>query len=259
MTFRAVDVLRKVEIIAAEDTRHTRGLLNHFGIAGPRLIALHEHNEQDRSEEIVLAAQAGESIALVSDAGTPVISDPGLSVVRAAWEAGIRLVPVPGASSLTAVLSISPFGAQQARFVGFLPTRKSALESCLAEMAALPGAVVFLEAPHRIVATLELIARLLPMRRILIGRELTKLHETILLGLPDALLPRIQGEHRGEFICILEGAQQADTVSQSGFDPVRLEQELMLLLPPRQVARLLAKVTGADARSIYRRLVEART
>jgi len=255
MTYRAVNVLRKVEIIAAEDTRHSRGLLNHFAITGSRLVALHEHNEVERAIELIQFAHEGESTAIISDAGTPILSDPGLAVIRLAWESGIRVVPVPGASALTAALSVSPFGAQGCLFVGFLPTRTKVLESMLNDLSTHWGAVVFFEAPHRIVATLQALEKLLPARRVLIGRELTKLHETLLLGTPAELLPQVQEEHRGEFICILEGmAASAARHRASSIDAVMLEQALMELLPPRQVAKVLAKVSGVDSRTVYSRL-----
>lgn len=255
MTFRAVNVLRKVEIIAAEDTRHSRVLLNHFSITGPRLVALHEHNEAERAVELIQSAREGESTAIISDAGTPIVSDPGLAVIRMAWEANIRVVPVPGASALTAALSVSPFGAQGCLFVGFLPVRTKMLESMLNDLSTHWGAVVFLEAPHRIVATLQVLEKLLPGRRVLIGRELTKLHETLLLGTPAELLPRIQEEHRGEFICIIEGVgASAARPPGTSLDSAILEQLLVGLLPPRQVAKVLAKVSGLDSRSVYSRL-----
>jgi 16S rRNA (cytidine1402-2'-O)-methyltransferase len=256
MTYRAVNVLRKVEIIAAEDTRHSRGLLNHFAIAGPRLVALHEHNEMERASELIQCAIDGESTAIISDAGTPMISDPGLSVIRAAWEARIRVVPIPGASALTAALSVSPFGAMGCMFVGFLPARTKVLEALLNDLSLHPGAVVFFEAPHRIVTTLQVLERLLPTRRVLIGRELTKLHETLLLGTASELLPQIQGEHRGEFICIIEGKGDSPKDSSS-VDTTVLEQALASLLPPRQVAKVLAKVSGVDSRTVYRRLMSS--
>ena len=257
MTYRAVNVLRKVEIIAAEDTRHSRGLLNHFAIAGPRLVALHEHNEIERASELIQCARDGESTAIISDAGTPMVSDPGLAVVRAAWEAGIRVIPIPGASALTAALSVSPFGAMGCMFVGFLPARTKVLEALLNDLGQHSGAVVFFEAPHRIVATMKVLERLLPTRRVLIGRELTKLHETLLLGTASELLPQIQGEHRGEFICILEGMGDSPKDASSSVDTIVLEQALVGLLPPRQVAKVLAKVSGVDSRSVYMRLMSS--
>ncbi len=254
MTFRAVSVLRKVEIIAAEDTRHSRGLLNHFAISGPRLVALHEHNEMERASELIECARAGESTAIISDAGTPMISDPGLAVIRAAWEANIRVVPIPGASALTAALSVSPFGAHGCTFVGFLPARTKVLEALLNDLRTHSGAVVFFEAPHRIVATMQVLEKLLPSRRVLIGRELTKLHETLLLGTASELLPQIEGEHRGEFICILEGMGDSPKGAAS-METTVLEQALVGLLPPRQVAKVLAKVSGVDSRTVYTRLM----
>ncbi|MEZ5596156.1 MAG: 16S rRNA (cytidine(1402)-2'-O)-methyltransferase [Pseudomonadales bacterium] len=256
ITWRAVNVLRSVEIVAAEDTRHTRTLLAHLQIAPPRLVSLHEHNEQGRSAALVAEVAAGRSLALVSDAGTPLINDPGLEVVRAAWDAGIRVVPIPGPSSVLGALSVSPFGSANALLAGFLPVRDKVREEALLRLCRHPGAVVFFEAPHRIVGTLETLERIAPARRILVCRELTKLHETLLLGLASELKTVVREEHRGEFTCVLEGAGSdgdADSVARLELGD-RLIAELKGLLPPRQAARIVAKVCGLRAREVYARL-----
>ncbi len=257
MTYRAVNVLRSVGIIAAEDTRHTRMLLSHFGIGEKRLLSMHEHNESSRVAELLrLVATEGESLALVSDAGTPLISDPGTLLVKEAWSAGIRLVPIVGASSLAALLSVSPFGAVGVRFVGFVPARAGSRSEFLEELGSHRGPALFLEAPHRIVATLEAIALAFPERRILIGRELTKLHEQILLGTARDLLPGIEAEHRGEFVCLLEGSgdAKADGDAQQKFGRDELIRVLKAELPPRKIAKVIARLYGETARDVYRSL-----
>lgn len=256
MTFRAVSVLRSVGTIAAEDTRHSRLLLSHFGIGDKRLVSLHEHNEAGRVTGLVDVLRSGESVALVSDAGTPLVSDPGTQLVRAAWEAGIRLVPVAGASALTTLLSVSPLGAAGVRFAGFLPTKEGARNQFLEALGRDAGPAVFFEAPHRIVSTLVAIAALFPERRILIGRELTKLHEQLLFGRAADLLPDVQLEHRGEFVCLLEGAAEVaegeDASRKVGRESVI--QALRGELPPRAVAKIIARLFGGSTRNIYQEL-----
>ena len=256
MTFRAVNVLRSVQTIAAEDTRHTRTLLSHFGLGDRRLVSLHEHNEAGRTEELLSAVADGGSLALVSDAGTPLVSDPGTLLVREAWSRGLKLVPVVGASAVSALMSVSPFGASGLHFSGFLPARPAARDAALLVLSRSAGPVFFFEAPHRIVSTVEALARLLPRRRLLVGRELTKLHEQLLLGTAQELLPTLRGEHRGEFVCALEGAAGDDT-SGPGMDGVGRTQVIEALrseLPPRALARVIARLFGETARSVYAEL-----
>lgn len=256
MTFRAVNVLRSVGIIAAEDTRHSRLLLSHFGIGEKRLVSLHEHNEAGRVSSLVDLLRSGESVALVSDAGTPLISDPGTQLVRAAWEEGIRLVPVVGASAMTALLSVSPLGAAGVRFAGFLPAKEGARNQLLEVLGGETGAVVFFEAPHRILSTLDAIASIFPERRVLVGRELTKLHEQLLFGRAVDLLPGLQQEHRGEFVCLLEGAA-ATADGENETRMVGRESVLQALrgeLPPRVVAKIIARLFGGSTRNIYQEL-----
>ncbi len=249
ITLRAVNVLKSVATIAAEDTRHTRTLLQHLGLESPRLISLHEHNETAMTER-VLALLAEGDVALVSDAGTPLVCDPGFALVRAVWEAGGVVVPVPGPSSVLAALSASPLPPTDFTFAGFLPSKTAALRKRLEAFAAFPGAIVFFEAPHRIVATLEMLEIVYPTRRLLLGRELTKMHETLLFGTASELLPRVRAEHRGEFVVVLEGGHVAGSLAGEA-----VLKELAGLLPPRQVARITARLAGGDSRSWYERLV----
>lgn len=249
ITLRAVNVLKSVATIAAEDTRHTRTLLQHLGIEPPRLISLHEHNETAMTARVLeLLAEA--DVALVSDAGTPLVCDPGFALVRAVWEAGGVVVPIPGPSSVLTVLSASPLPPTDFTFAGFLPSKAAALRKRLEAFAGFPGAVVFFEAPHRIVATLEMLEEVYPARRLLVGRELTKMHETLLVGTACELLPQVRAEHRGEFVLVLEGGDGAGSLAGEA-----VLKELAGLLPPRQVARITARLAGGDSRSWYERLV----
>jgi 16S rRNA (cytidine1402-2'-O)-methyltransferase len=256
MTFRAVNVLRSVGIIAAEDTRQTRMLLSHFGIGDKRLVSLHEHNEAERIEGLLQAVAGGETLALVSDAGTPLVSDPGTLLVQAAWKAGVRLIPVVGASALTALLSVSPFGTAAVRFAGFLPAKSGPRREALLEMGSVTGAVVFFEAPHRIVETLRVIAEVFPDRKLLVGRELTKLHEEILLGTASEILKRVEVEHRGEFVCLLSGANvpNGGLGQHADFSRRQLIEVLSPELPPRALARLIGRLFDVPSREIYREL-----
>ncbi len=249
ITLRAVNVLRSVATIAAEDTRHTRALLQHLGLAPPRLVSLHEHNETAMTARM-LALLAEGDVALVSDAGTPLVCDPGFALVRAVWEAGGQVVPIPGPSSVLAALCVSPLPPTDVTFAGFLPSKTAALRKRLEAFAAFPGAVVFFEAPHRILATLEMLAEVHPGRRLLLGRELTKMHETLLFGTASELLPQVRAEHRGEFVVVLEGGEAIGSAAGEA-----VLRELAGLLPPRQVARITARLAGGDSRSWYERLV----
>ncbi len=205
---RGADVLASVQMIAAEDTRRTRVLLEAIGVSGVPIVALHSHNEAAASEAVMSRLREGAAVALVSDAGTPLLSDPGFELVRACWREAIPLLPVPGPSALAAALSVCPLPAGRFHFEGFLPARAGGREARLRELLALDLAVVFFEAPHRIAATLDDIARLDPTRRLMIGREMTKRHEQYLCDVPAVLRAALaEGEQlKGEFVCVLEGS-----------------------------------------------------
>src|SRR2546423_9598370 len=181
ITQRALRVLREVDLIACEDTRHTQKLLNHFGIS-TRTISYHEHNERERAEELCGLLEEGKNVGLVSDAGTPLISDPGFRLVSAAIARGVNVVPIPGASALVAALSASGLAMDQFFFAGFLPAHATARRVKLEELGAIPATLVLYEAPHRIAATLKDAADVLGNRHAAVARELTKLHEEIRRG-----------------------------------------------------------------------------
>ncbi len=257
ITLRALDVLRGVDRIAAEDTRVSSGLLRHYGIA-TRLLALHEHNERAQAARIVDLLREGLSVALISDAGTPGVSDPGAELVAAVRRAGYNVLPIPGPSALTAALSVTGWPALPFTFVGFLPAKGAARRAALDALSEAHAALIFYEAPHRIVAALgDFAERLGGTRRITIGRELTKrfetVHESTLAG-AVAWLAGDPDRQRGEFVLIVEGAP---VVAEEEIDSadIRVLELLLRELPASRAARLAAEITGKPRRAFYERTI----
>lgn len=249
---RALETLRKVDAICAEDTRHTRQLLAHFGVERP-LLALHEHNEGEVAAALVARLQAGESFALVSDAGTPLVSDPGFRLVRAARAAGVKVSPVPGASALVAALSVAGLPSDRFVFEGFLPAKASARRERLAQLASEPRTLLFYESAHRIAETLaDAAAALGAHRPAVVARELTKLFETVLDGTLDGLRARVEADanqRKGEFVLLVQGAgEEADAKVAEGR---RLYAKLSEHLPPSAAAKLAAELSGAPRKALY--------
>ena len=213
ITHRALRVLREVDLIACEDTRHTRKLLNHFGITTPAT-SYHEHNEHERTEELCEFLTSGKNIALVSDAGTPLVSDPGFRIVSAAIARGISVLPIPGATAFVTALSASGLATDQFLFVGFLPARAGARRAKLNELTSIPATLVFYEAPHRIKAMLKDALEVFGDREAVVGRELTKLHEEFARGSLSELISHFSDIEapRGELVLIISG-QSAETVA----------------------------------------------
>jgi len=257
---RALAVLAQADLVAAEDTRTTGHLLAHHGIAA-KLVALHEHNEMQRAAELVARIKAGKTIALVSDAGTPGISDPGALLVAQAREAGIVVCPIPGANAAIAAMSAAGLTAPHFLFYGFLPVKSAARRTALETLRELPYALVFYEAPHRVTECVaELAAVLGGEREIVIARELTKLFESIhrcRLDQAGAWLAADANRQRGEFVLIVSGAQAGE---QLGL-PAEAERVLRLLLaemPLKQAAALAAAITGARKNELYARALALR-
>lgn len=253
MSLRAIEILRATGIIAAEDTRVTRHLLDHHGIRA-RLIALHEHNEQRAAGEVLEILAGGASVALVSDAGTPGISDPGARLVAMTHAAGYAVCPVPGANAAAAAVSASGFLAPHFLFYGFLPARASARREALTLLAPLPYTLVFYEAPHRVAESVVDLARVLGApRRILFARELTKLfEETHVCALTEAPAWLAANVHRskGEFVLVVEGAEARAP------DEAALDKTLTALLdelPLKQAVALAVKITGGNRNALYER------
>ena len=250
ITLRALWVLSKMDGIGAEDTRVSGALLRRYGIGTP-LLAVHEHNEREAAAAIVARLRAGARIALVTDAGTPAISDPGARLVRAVLDAGLRVVPVPGASSLTAAASAAGLHGDILTFVGFLPAGARERARLLGEMAARGEAFVLFEAPHRIESTArELAAALAPQRRVLIARELTKKFETLQVCRADALAEAIGAQARGEFVLLIDTDEQA-AVTEVDAGTRRWLAALAEVLPASRAAALAAKVSGAPRAQLY--------
>ncbi|MGY0505503.1 16S rRNA (cytidine(1402)-2'-O)-methyltransferase [Luteimonas sp. e5] len=249
---RAVETLRAVDAICAEDTRHSRPLLQHFDIERP-MIALHEHNEDELAAALVARMAAGESLALICDAGTPLVSDPGFRLVRAARTAGIRVSPVPGPSALIAALSVAGLPSDRFVFEGFLPARAGARRERMAALAGEVRTLIFYESSHRILDFLDdAIANFTPVRRAVIARELSKLFETVSDGSLAELRERLAADgnqRKGEFVVLLEGAGE-DTEARLA-EGRRLYARLVEHLPPSKAARVAAEITGAARKALY--------
>ncbi|HLO65348.1 MAG TPA: 16S rRNA (cytidine(1402)-2'-O)-methyltransferase [Azonexus sp.] len=252
LTRRAEEILRTVPWVAAEDTRHSGPLLKQLG-ARARTLPAHQHNEHEAAARIVERLEAGESVALISDAGTPGISDPGARIVAAVRAAGGKVVPLPGPCAATTALSASGLLDEHFLFYGFLPSKGGQRRQALEELRDYPCALVFYEAPHRVLETVADMATVFGERTLVIARELTKLFETVhSLPLPEALdwLKADPNRQRGEFVLMLSGAPE-------GGDDGEGERVLKLLLadglPTKQAAKLAAAITGASKNALYDR------
>ncbi|MDO9011167.1 MAG: 16S rRNA (cytidine(1402)-2'-O)-methyltransferase [Gallionella sp.] len=252
ITLRALDVLAGVDVVAAEDTRNTSHLLKHHGIHAKQLIAVHQHNERGAAEKLVSLLLAGQSVAFVSDAGTPAVSDPGALLVQAVQSAGLRVIPIPGASAAVAALSSSGLAAPHFLFYGFLPNKSAARRTVMQGLSSHPYTLVFYEAPHRIVECItDLHAVLGGERTIVLAREVTKLFETIhacKLSEAEAWLQSDSNQQRGEFVVLVSGAQPEEGLSTETLNTLNL---LLEELPLKQAAQLAAKITGANRSELY--------
>lgn len=253
ITLRALETLKQVDAIAAEDTRHTVGLLRHFGISKP-LIAVHEHNEQHSAEALLKRLLAGESIALVTDAGTPAVSDPGAVVVQAVRKAGVKVVPVPGASAVIAALSAAGIVQPGFCFEGFLPASGAQRRKRLETLKVIPVTLVLYEAPHRIVECVQDLQAILGGERLLtIARELTKTFETIHTSpLTEAVswLQADSNQQRGEFVLLIHPAPQEKSTGLDD-DTRRILQRLLQELPLKQAVALATDITGHKKNELY--------
>lgn len=250
---RALDVLRGVDIIAAEDTRHSQRLFDAFGIR-VRLTALHQHNEQKAADQLVHWLAEGKRVALISDAGTPAISDPGARAVARVRQAGFAVVPVPGACAAVAALSVSGFAEGGFRFVGFLPPKSAARLTVLSGLVGERDALVFYEAPHRVVECVtDMLAAFGAARELLVAREMTKLHEEIVrlpLGDAAAWFAADDNRVRGEFVLVVQGAPEPEGLSA---EAERVLGLLLAELPLKTAARLAADISGEPKNALYAR------
>lgn len=254
MSFRAVEILKQVDLIAAEDTRHVKMLLQHYGITN-KLVSLHQHNEDKASSALLEKLRAGQSIALVSDAGTPLLSDPGMPLVKMVKDAGLDVVPIPGACALVAALSAAGLPVTRFSFEGFLPRTSSARKVFFNERVLYPTTWAFYESCHRILATLQDMAQILPLdRQIVIARELTKLHETIVktsLGNALELVEQNDNMRKGEFVVIVDGA-----VIDKKEQIISAEQEKLLRVLLRECSiktavAMAVEITGVRKKLLY--------
>ncbi|MBE0660622.1 MAG: 16S rRNA (cytidine(1402)-2'-O)-methyltransferase [Bryobacteraceae bacterium] len=249
MTYRAVETLKSVAVIACEDTRHSRKLLDHFGISKP-LVSLHEHNEAGRTEELIGRLTAGESVAVISDAGTPLVSDPGFRLVRAAVDAGIRVTPVPGASAVMAALAGSGMATDEFHFAGFLPRKEGERRRRLEELAGTSGTLAIYEAPHRILFVLKEIVEVMGDPEVCVGRELTKLHEEFLRGRASEVEAELRGrgEVKGEFTVLVAPRQPVA-------EELTVEEEVVALektgLSRMDAIKAVARSRGLGKREVY--------
>ncbi len=256
ISLRAIEVLGQVDLIAAEDTRHSGKLLKHYGITTP-LMALHEHNEQARIKHCLQNLREGRSLALITDAGTPLISDPGFQLVRAARQSGLTVSPIPGPSAITAALSCAGLPSDSFIFAGFLPAKQAARLKKLESYSGENRTMIFYEAPHRIVDTLQDMQRIFsPQRRAVLAREMTKTHETFLADTLEKLLERLSqddNQQRGEMVLLLEGdaEEKSADMKEVAVRPDKLMEVLLEELPLKQASSLAAKISGLKKNSLY--------
>ncbi len=252
ITLRALDVLAAVDVVAAEDKRNTAHLLAHHGICAHRLMAVHQHNERVAALKVITLLLAGHSVAFVSDAGTPAISDPGARLVQTVRAAGMRVIPIPGANAAVAALSAAGMAEPHFLFCGFLPNKGAARRTALEALCNQACTLVFYEAPHRITACIDDLCEVLGgERQVVLAREITKLFETIhacLLRDAGAWLAADSNRQRGEFVVLVSGAVPQQGLSDEARDTLAL---LLEELPLKQAARLAASITGANRSELY--------
>lgn len=253
---RAGEILSRVSLIAAEDTRVSGKLLQHIGVNTP-MISLHEYNEQQRIDAILARLHAGESIALVSDAGTPLISDPGYPLVRAVQTAGLKLVPIPGPCALVAALSVSGLPTDRFVFEGFLPAKSSGRRARFEALQFEQRTLIFYESPHRILSCLDDLLQVMGASRdVVIARELTKTFETVHAGTVEAVRDWVKADNnqqRGELVMLVAGAKPE---KQSYIEQQRVLKVLMAELPVKQAATLAAQICGAKRNELYQQALE---
>jgi len=250
ITLRALRILQEVDLIACEDTRRTRQLLARYNLSKP-LVSYHAHNERERTERLLSRLRAGESIALLSDAGMPAISDPGCVLIQGAIAEGIPVVPIPGPSAVTTALVVSGLPTDRYTFAGFLPRKRSERRAVLESLRGLPGTLVLFEAPHRLVQTLQDLLEVLGDRRIALARELTKVHEEVLRGRISEVLSRLEHvQVRGEITLVVEGSgerQEADRQEARE----HLERLLAEGVPKKAAVKEISQSYGLPRREVF--------
>ncbi|ORE97334.1 16S rRNA (cytidine(1402)-2'-O)-methyltransferase [Aurantimonas sp. 22II-16-19i] len=255
VTLRALEIIAGADRLACEDTRVTGKLLQRFAIER-RMTPYHEHNAETAGPALIEVVQAGGSVALVSDAGTPLVSDPGYRLVQSAYEAGVKVVPIPGASAVTTALLASGLPSDAFFFAGFLPQKEKARAERLEELVRVPGTLILFEAPHRIAASLAAMAEIFPEREAAVCRELTKLHETIYRGLLPDLATQFSemAEVRGEIVVCIAPPPADGAASQADADEILAG--LLVEMKPTKAAQEAARLTGLPRRDLYQRALE---
>jgi len=256
VTLRVLDALRRADVVACEDTRHTRILLDRHGIQATRLVSLHEHNERARASELTARVRAGETVAMVSDAGTPLVSDPGYALVRSCVLAGLLVEALPGPSAVMAALVVSGLPVERWRFAGFLPRRRAELERLLADA---PESTVAFESPRRLAGTLRSLAALDPERAVAVCRELTKLHEEVRRGSAAELASHYEeNPARGEIVLAIGAAGSGSAHPGQREEALDALRELVEAgAKARPAASVVAKLTGVGTNELYRALTDA--
>ena len=254
ITFRAIKVLESVDLIAAEDTRHTLGLLNHFNISKP-LISYYKQNEKTKSEILIEKLLEGQNIAVVSDAGTPGISDPGEEIVKVAIENEIEIVPIPGACAFVNALIASGFSTREFSFIGFLSAEKKERKDKLAELKYETKTLIFYEAPHKLKTMLESVLEVLGDRKIVLAKELTKIHETFIRGYVSEILENIE-IIKGEFVILIEGSEVSQKeIEQKKLGELTLEEHYKMYesqgLDKKEIIKKIAKDRGTNKNEVY--------
>ena len=257
ITLRALEVLKSVRYIACEDTRVTKKLLSHYGIEGKKLISYHEHNEEEASENILKILKE-EDVALVSDAGTPCISDPGYRVVKKAWENGVNVSPIPGAFAGAAALSASGLPSDKFLFLGFLPNKEKQKKELLEEYKNLEVTLIIYESPHRLLKTLQLIAEVCPESKVVVAKELTKIHEKFIRGTSKEVYKYFQDNPeiiKGEFVILCYPEKEERKISEEEI----LEKAKKLKekgMKTKEISKTLSKETGLSKNEIYNLLLK---
>ncbi len=257
ITLRAINVLKEVDIIAAEDTRHTLKLLNHLDIS-KKLISYHRHNEETRKEDLIKYLEEGKNIAVVSDAGTPAISDPGEEIVKEAIKNNIEIIPIPGACALINALIVSGFNTKEFSFIGFLPLNNKLRKEKMDEIIKEKKTLILYEAPHKLKNTLEELNEIIPDRNIVLAKELTKIHEKILRGTPGELLKKCENI-KGEFVIIIEGNNNEKNEENNFWDNLSLEEHYNYYeeqgFEKKEIIKKIAKDRNVAKNEIYKNFI----
>ncbi|AKE52654.1 16S rRNA (cytidine(1402)-2'-O)-methyltransferase [Kangiella geojedonensis] len=253
ISYRAIETLQQVNLICAEDTRHSQRLMSHYDITTP-MISLHEHNEEARIEQIAEKLNDGLSVALISDAGTPLISDPGFKLVRGLRQKGFRISPIPGASALISALSVAGLATDSFSFWGFLPSKSKARKERYEALSEHKETLVFYESSHRIADSLKDLSEVMGDRHVVIAREITKNFETILSGVSSIVLEQVindPNQQKGEFVVMVEGVTKVSVGDEISQEARNIMAHLISELPPNKAAKLAAQITGAKKKDLY--------